>query len=257
MAQCNRDYSECMDAVDGEDGDAPILSTEWRDAHSLWIDLWDKQNELHTFKDAKSGKYVELTNSDGTGNMVALIEEDKIEVEPGISQIKINVLSWKGKPSGDARIKLFEISASDPTDYVKKTGDVIDGTLTIAKTRYEKNSNSFRIRGRIRGKEGQNLLKDYQRELSSEKSDYIEYFGSCDSKDSIANRDQIKQLIQEYASPKPTPTPFTWTLEKHSSANPSDGCMAWEKGKFLVLSATTFEGVRPVSYTHLTLPTTD
>ncbi|ADD94731.1 hypothetical protein [uncultured phage MedDCM-OCT-S09-C28] len=130
-SQCSKDYMACLEAIDGEEVDAPILSSKWRDAHSLWIDFWDKNEELHTFKDAKAGKYIELTNSDGTGNMVALIEEDRIEVDPGISQIKISVLSWKGEPSGDTRIKLFDISASDPTDYVKKSGDQMTGQLKI------------------------------------------------------------------------------------------------------------------------------
>ena len=129
-SQCNKDYTACLEAIDGEDGDAPILSSDWHDAQYLWIDLWDKRNELHTFRDAKAGKYIELTNSDGSGNMVALIDEDRIEIDPGLSQVKVNVLSWKGKPSGDARIKLFEISAADPTGYIRKGSVTDDGTET-------------------------------------------------------------------------------------------------------------------------------
>ena len=254
-SQCNKDYTACLDAIDGEDGDAPLLSSDWHDAQYLWIDPWDKNNELHTFRDAKAGKYIELTNSDGSGNMVALIDEDRIEVDPGLSQIKIKVLSWKGKPSGDARIKIFELSAADPTDYVNKTGDTMTGRLTLKRPHDASNFNSFRIYGRVGGNVDQILLKDYQRGIPSDgstpKDDYIEYHGLCDSAKQIANRGQIIKLIEEYAAPKPTPTPFTWTLEKHSDANPSDGCMAWEKGKFIVLSAVTFEGVRLRKPNHL------
>jgi len=248
LSVCTRQMGDCENE---EDAGGSVYVSRWGQVDHISIHTEESDGETHGFGDYTADKYIEIVNEGDEGNATYIITEDA-KIEDGVAIVAVSDIQSTGAPSGLGRFKVFEMKSGDPTGYVRKTGDTIDGTLTIERTRTESNSNSLRIKGRVKGVEGKNLLKDYQRALSSDKSDYIEYFGSCDSKDSIANRDQIKALIQEFAIPaKPTPTPFTWTLEKHSNDSVSQGCMAWEQGKFIVLSQTTFEGVSLKKPQHL------
>ena len=69
--------------------------------------------------------------------------------------------------------------------------------------------------GRIKNKEGQPLLKDYRRKKEqTDKDDYVEYFGSALSDNSIANRKQIKQWINEAIA---RPAQLRWKFDKSPS----------------------------------------
>ena len=121
-------------------------------------------------------------------------------------------------------MKLFTIGDVDASNLVHKTGDTMTGKLEINKPITDSNTNSFVIKGRIKNKLNQTLLKDYRRkESTTDKDDYIEYFGSSLSDNSIANRKQIKQWINDAIA---KPAHLRWKFDK-SPANkggaPKDG----------------------------------
>ena len=72
--------------------------------------------------------------------------------------------------------------------FVKRSGSTMTGTLEIWKPRTSSNQNSFRILGRLGGVENSVLFKDYQRSSGSIGDDYIEYFGTTSTNNSILNR---------------------------------------------------------------------
>ena len=251
LSVCTRQMGECENE---EDAGGSVYVSRWGQVDHISIHTEESDGETHGFADYTVGKYIEIINEADEGNATYLITEDA-KIEDGVAIVTVSDIQATGAPNGLGRFKVFEMKSGDPTDYLQKTGGTMTGRLTLKRPHDSSNNNSLRIYGRVGGKVDQILFKDYQRKLTTDgstpKDDYVEYHGPCDGAKSIANRDQIIKLIQEFATPKPTPTPFTWTLEKHSSANPSEGCMAWEKGKFIVLNQTTFEGVKLKKPDHL------
>ncbi len=88
------------------------------------------------------------------------------------------------------------------------SGDVeITKKLTLERTRTGSNGNSFIIKGRIGGVEGQTLFKDYQRMSNAgggaPPDDYIEYFGATPTDNSIVNKKYIDDnYIKVSGSPR-------------------------------------------------------
>ena len=100
---------------------------------------------------------------------------------------------------------------------LNKSGGTIAGTLDIKAARGASAQNSFRIAGRVNGKESV-LLKDYQRKDTDDKnSDYIQYYGASPSDTCIMNKGQIIRLIDNETRARVT----TWKYV--DSSQPGDG----------------------------------
>ena len=206
-SQCNRENEDCDSRIGEIDSDVP-----WHEVTWLVLSKFDQSGQVHSFGDVVPEMYIEAINTDGSGHGLYQINGKSISGKK--CALFVSPVHSTGHPNGKAVVKIFKMVDADPSDYVKKTGDTIDGMLTISRTRDDKNENSFRIRGRINGVEDKNLLKDYQRALKdADKSDYIEYFGSCDSDDSIANKKQIQSMIEKQLA---APASLCWEYKKPS-----------------------------------------
>ena len=251
LSVCTREMGDCENE---EDAGGSVYVSSWGGVDHISVHTEESDGETHGFADYTVGKYIEILNEGDEGNATYQITEDAV-IADGVAVIAVADIQHTGKPNGLGRFKVFEMKSGDPSDYLKRTGGTMTGRLTLKRPHDSSNNNSLRIYGRVGGKVDQILFKDYQRKLTTDgstpKDDYVEYYGPCDGAKSIANRDQIISLIQEFARPKPTPTPFTWTLEKNTNSSVNQGCMAWEQGKFIVLSQTTFEGVKLKKPDHL------
>ena len=129
-SQCNRMALECETA---EEAGESYLSNSWGGVDTLKIHKLDAKGKEHGFGDWTVGKYVELFNHDDEGYGLFVIDEAAV-IEADVATFKVHHVAHEGKPAGVARAKVFEMSSADPTDYVRKTGDTITGTLKIEPT---------------------------------------------------------------------------------------------------------------------------
>ena len=124
---------------------------------------------------------------------------------------------------------------------VSKSGSTMTGTLGINTPRSDSAHNSFRIHGRINGRESY-LLRDYQRrDTDDKKSDYIEYFGGSSGDNCIMNKGQIAKLIEEAMSASVT----TWKYVKDQTS-PKDGEFSYRENSnqvVLVMGNKTSDGI--------------
>ena len=163
-------------------------------------------------------------------------------------KFSFDLISSRGVAVGPATVKIFKAEgAVDFNQYVRKQGDTISGKLVIDRPRTSDDGNSFIINGRVGGAEAI-LLKDYQRKSSTSKSDYIEYFGSSISSNSLVNVQYVKDYIEEQLNKRPGDIPdppkyFKWSVDNNANVSP---------GYFTGPPSRNNDAV---SYTHLTLPT--
>ena len=129
-SQCNRMALKCETA---EEAGESYLSNSWGGVDTLKIHKLDAKGKEHGFGDWTVGKYVELFNHDDEGYGLFVIDEAAV-IEADVATFKVHHVAHEGKPAGVARAKVFEMSSADPTDYVRKTGDTITGTLKIEPT---------------------------------------------------------------------------------------------------------------------------
>ena len=137
-SQCTRIAADCEAAE--EKGEA-YLSDSWGAVDTLKIHKLDAKGKEHGFGDWSVGKYVELFNHDDEGYGLFQIDKEAV-IEADVATFKVHHVAHQGKPAGVARAKVFEMAAGDPTDYVRKSGDDMTGTLYI---RPPKNSAGLRI----------------------------------------------------------------------------------------------------------------
>ena len=137
-SQCTRIAADCEAAE--EKGEA-YLSDSWGAVDTLKIHKLDATGKEHGFGDWSVGKYVELFNHDDEGYGLFQIDKEAV-IEADVATFKVHHVAHQGKPAGVARAKVFEMAAGDPTDYVRKSGDDMTGTLYI---RPPKDSAGLRI----------------------------------------------------------------------------------------------------------------
>ena len=195
-----------------QDPDHIVYVDHWGGVDHIAIHTEETDGEKHGFGDYTVGKYIEIINEADEGNATYQITENA-KIEHGVAIVKVSDIQATGAPNGTGRFKVFEMKASDPTEYVKKSGSTMTGKLEINKPVQSSNTNSFKIMGRINGKITA-LLKDYRRAESSAKSDYMEYFGTTQSDHSIANKKTIQGWINASLA---APAQLSW--EFHERAN--------------------------------------
>ena len=152
-----------------QDPDHIVYVDHWGGVDHIAIHTEEAEGEKHGFGDYTVGKYIEIINEADEGNATYQIIEDA-KIENGVAIVTVSDIQATGAPNG-FRFKVFEMKASDPTEYVKKSGSTMTGKLEINKPVQPSNTNSFKIMGRVNGKITA-LLKDYRRAESSAKSLY-------------------------------------------------------------------------------------
>ena len=137
QAECTRIAAECETAK--ENGE--LLISDWAHAAFLHFHKTDFEGKNHTFSDYEVGMFIDLFDQGDTGFAVF-----EITAEPTLADdvytIGVTPVQHEGEASGLARIKVFELAGADPTDFVRKTGDDMTGTLYI---RPPKDSAGLRI----------------------------------------------------------------------------------------------------------------
>ena len=121
---CNRRYDECDTAAEEE---TPEYTSGWI-ATLVLLNIIDSNTETHTFEDAEAGEYLELANEDGSGFALYEIAEVRTN-QTGRTYFKVVHARSSGAPGGKTKVKVFKLASSDPTDYVRKTGDTMTGAL--------------------------------------------------------------------------------------------------------------------------------
>ena len=190
-SKCARDAEACRQAADA----GP--SNDYSKVTLAVFHPIDNKGAKHTFKDVTEGEsYIDIFDDQDEDFLVGKVTYNVTNIVDGPTKIYFDLVQSKGTAGGQAHVKFFEIAEGDVSNYVRKTGDTMEGQLRIEKTRTDSNANSFIIRGRVNGKET-NLFKDYQRKSGAEKDDYIEYFGANASDNCILNKSQILKLIED------------------------------------------------------------
>ena len=122
QAECNRLAGECETAR--ENGE--LYMPDYSHAVILHFHKLDSDGKEHSFADWTVGKYIDLF--DREDDDYALFEITEAPTQDGdIYTIGVQVLQHQGQAGGLVRVKVFEMSSADPTDYVRKTGDTMTG----------------------------------------------------------------------------------------------------------------------------------
>ena len=216
LSDCNRDLGACKAAVDGS---RVVTTDDWTKCDELVFNDVDINGLNHGWAAIDSDHYIDVFNMNDENFMVG-----DIATHDG-GKFTFDLISSRGVAVGPATVKIFK--AQGPVDfdqYVRKQGDTMSGKLVIEKPRTSDNDNSFIIKGRVDGAETV-LLKDYQRESNSSRSDFIEYFGESISSNSLVNVQYVKDYIEEQLNKRPGDIPdppkyFKWSVDNNANVSP-------------------------------------
>ena len=129
QSECTRLAAECETAK--ENGE--LYVADWAHAAFLHFHKTDSDGKNHTFADYKVGMFIDLFDQGDTGFAVFEITAAPT-LDGDVYTIGVHPIQHEGEASGLARIKAFELASSDPTDYVRKTGDTMTGMLKLEPT---------------------------------------------------------------------------------------------------------------------------
>ena len=135
LAECNRIAGVCFDAADGN---GEYYMNDWSHATFLHFHKTDSEGKTHTFSDYEVGMFIDLFDQGDTGFAVFEITAAPT-LDGDVYTIGVTPVQHEGEASGLARIKVFSLAGADPTDFVRKTGDTMDGPLEI--TGYSEDAN--------------------------------------------------------------------------------------------------------------------
>jgi len=135
LSECTRLAGECETAKDnGEE----YFINDWSHATFLHFHKTDSDGKTHTFADYEVGMFIDLFDQGDTGFAVFEITAEPT-LDGDVYTIGVTPVQHEGEASGLARIKVFSLAGADPTDFVRKTGDTMDGPLEI--TGYSEDAN--------------------------------------------------------------------------------------------------------------------
>lgn len=127
LNECNRLGGDCFNAV--ENGTEYFMN-DWSHATFLHFHKIDSEGKEHTFSDYEVGMFIDLFDQGDTGFAVFEITAAPT-LDGNVYTIGVTPIQHEGEASGLARIKVFELSGADPTDFVRKAGDSMTGQLSI------------------------------------------------------------------------------------------------------------------------------
>ena len=127
MSECTRLAGECENAKDN--GNEYYIN-DWSHATFLHFYKTDSEGKNHTFSDYEVGMFIDLFDQGDSGFAVFEITAAP-ELNGDVYTIGVTPIQHKGEASGLARIKVFELAGIDPTEFVRKTGDTMEGMLQL------------------------------------------------------------------------------------------------------------------------------
>ena len=139
LAECNRIAGVCFNAADGN---GEYYMNDWSHATFLHFHKTDSEGKNHTFSDYKVGMFIDLFDQGDTGFAVFEITAAPT-LDGDVYTIGVTPVQHEGEASGLARIKVFELAGADPTDFVRKTGDTMTGSLNLLADTYDETSVSY------------------------------------------------------------------------------------------------------------------
>ena len=138
QAECNRLAAECETAR--ENGE--LYMPDYAHAAFLHFHKLDSEGKEHSFADWTVGKYVDLFDREDED--YALFEITEAPTQDGdVYTIGVQPLQHQGEAGGLVRVKVFEMASADPTEYVRKTGDTMTGSLNLLADTYDETSASY------------------------------------------------------------------------------------------------------------------
>ena len=209
MSECTRLMGVCEDAKDnGEE----FFINDWEHASFLHFHKTDSEGKTHTFSDYKVGMFIDLFDQGDTGYAVFEITAEAT-LDGDVYTIAVNPVQHEGEAAGLARVKVFGLSGADATDFVRKTGDTMTGSLEIDKNLTVHNrtnfnekvrinldpedggSSSFVIYGKVDNQDEQLLLRSTFHDKYSRTNDKVEYYGLTDTNLSLVNKQYVDNQI--------------------------------------------------------------
>ena len=139
LAECNRIAGVCFNAADGN---GEYYMNDWSHATFLHFHKTDSEGKTHTFSDYEVGMFIDLFDQGDTGFAVFEITAAPT-LDGDVYTIGVTPVQHEGEASGLARIKVFELAGADPTDFVRKTGDTMTGSLNLLADTYDETSVSY------------------------------------------------------------------------------------------------------------------
>jgi hypothetical protein len=127
LSVCTRQMGDCENK---EDEGGSVYVSRWGQVDHISIHTEESDGSTHGFGDYTADKYIEIVNEGDEGNATYIITEDA-KIEDGIAIVAVSDIQSTGAPSGLGRFKVFEMKSGDPTDYVRKAGDLMNGGLQI------------------------------------------------------------------------------------------------------------------------------
>ena len=125
---CNRDYNRCLEDIP-DPGTLNVLITKFSEVEQIKFNRFDQEGVEHDWSTVEVGQLIDIFNDEDESFVVA-----KVTDVDGTSTVtlSVDVIQAKGEASGVARVKVFELADEvDPSDYVRKTGDIITGSLKL------------------------------------------------------------------------------------------------------------------------------
>ena len=132
LTECNRIAGECFEAVDNG---TEYYMNDWSHATLLHFHKTDSDGKTHTFADYEVGMFIDLFDQGDSGYAVFEITAEPT-LDGDIYTIGVTPVQHEGEAAGLARVKVFELTGADPTDFVRKTGDTMSGTLHLESDTY-------------------------------------------------------------------------------------------------------------------------
>ena len=130
VTACSREFDRCRSAIQGGKW---LLTNDWTKAESIGVAFDDVRGTTHTFDNVVPGMIIDVFNVNDEGFMFGEITEFNKGID-GVT-IKFKLLRSFGQANGPATLKFFEledgINGDDLTNFVRKTGDTMEGTLKI------------------------------------------------------------------------------------------------------------------------------
>ena len=220
MSECTRLAGECETAKDnGEE----YYINDWSHATFLHFHKTDSEGKDHTFADYKVGMFIDLFDQDDTG--FAVFEITAVPTLDGdIYTIGVTPVQHEGEASGLARIKVFELTGADPTDFVRKTGDTMTGRLWI---KPPKNTPALYIYP-PQGDAGEGTDSDLQLLRIANSSNayvfYVENGGAIAGKQGMVPTDPRHLVPKSYVDKEFTaPARFEWKVFTNLEGDPQQG----------------------------------
>lgn len=203
-SECQRVWS---DAVDKIDGNLEVITDQWEEAEYYKVHKTDSKNIEHRL--LAENLVVDIFNIEDDGfmagnctNAINVDQSNKTQKE-----LTVEVTQHRGSAHGPAGIKILNLEGSESLgNYVRKSGDTMSGSLQIDgkltanyKSQFngqikilcdpEDYKSSLTIYGTLGGIQQKQLLNS----VVTEADDYIEYFGTPSTDDSLVNKKYVDQ----------------------------------------------------------------